>query len=533
MFRTGFRLFFLLVVVSLFVLPAAAQDNQVILRYPISPDPEHLNPFTATTIAISTINNNMYEGLVGLNNQTGELVPRLAESWTISDDTLTYTFNLRQGALFHDTGSVEFTDGDREFKAEDWVCAAQHSVSEDETVSQHPEWLESVVGYEEFKAGEADSISGIVTPDPYTIEITLTQPNRLFITTLGVPGIPCEVVADMASYVNSPVGTGPFQFVEWQRDDHITVAKNPDYYEAGKPGVDGVRFINVADPNTALLQYREGELDFLFGFPTGQRQATIEEFQAEYNEAPGFNIRYFGFKMDQGFFAENPLVRQAFSHAFNRDLVWNDLMGGERFPANEGYMSPPMDTEPEATLYDYDLAKAADLLVQAGFPNGEGIPEITLHVFSSAKDELSLPVLQQDLKTLGVTLNIAAEDSSTYWDHIGEDDVILFLSGWSAGITDPSDVMNYLFFDGRDDTAYQNDQVDELLQQALTEYDEAARLELYQQALELIAQDAPWIVSAYGKVSWLQKPYIQNFNPGGGGSYTARLADVTVDAGAM
>lgn len=525
--RTYFKIGFLLLVLSLLVIPAAAQDARG-LRLPMYPDPEHLNPFTATTVAISNVNNNMYEGLVGLDAPTGEYVPRLAESWTLSDDNLTYMFNLRRGVLFHDTGTVEFEGGDREFKASDFICAAEYSVNEDETVSAHPEWLESLVGYDEFLSGDADSISGLVASDDYTVQMTLKAPNVLFLTTLGVPGIPCEVVADMANHINSPVGTGPFQFVEWQRDSFIQLAANPDYYEEGKPAVPGVRFINVPDDNTALLQYREGDIDFLFSIPTGQRADVISEFQGEYNEMEGYNIRYFGFKMDQGFFAENPLVRQAFAHAFNRDLVWNELMNGARFPANEGYLSPPMSTEPEETLYPYDLERAAELLEEAGFPGGEGVPTIDLWVFSSAAQELSLPVLQQDLATLGITLNINVEDSSTYWDHIGEDEVLMFLSGWSAGIADASDVLNYLFLDGRDDTAYDNPAVNDLLRQAMTEFDDAARNALYQQALELIAQDSPWIVSAYGKLSWLQKPNIENFNPGAGGTYTARLADVTI-----
>lgn len=532
MLNTRFKIAALLLGASLLVMPAAAQDEGNTLRIPMFPDPEHLNPFTATTIAISNVNNNIYESLVGLDAPTGEYVPRIAESWELSDDNLSYTFHLRQGVMFHDTGTVEFEDGDREFKASDWVCAAEHSVTEDEEVSAHPEWLESVVGYDEFLAGDAETISGIETPDDYMIQLTLKEPNVLFLTTLGVPAIPCEVVNSIDDHINSPVGTGPFQFVEWQRDSFLQLAANPDYYEEGKPGVDGVRFINVPDATTALLQYREGDLDILNSFPTGQRASTIEEFQDEYNEIPGYNIRYFGFKMDQGFFAENPLVRQAFAHALNRDLIWNDLMEGERFPANEGYLSPPMSTEPESILYDYDLEEAAALLEEAGFPGGEGIPEIELWVFSGAAQELSLPVLQQDLASLGVTLNINVEDASTYWDHIGEDDVIMFLSGWSAGIADASDVLNYLFLDGRDDTAYDNPEVNDILRQAMTEFDDAARNELYQQALELIAADSPWIVSAYGKVGWLQKPYIENFNPGAGGTYTARLADVTINAGA-
>lgn len=527
---------FLLLVMALTlivgVVPAGAQDGAAVLRLPMSPDPEHLNPFTATTIAISNILNNVYDGLIALDADTGEFIPALAESWEVSEDGLIYTFHLRQGVLFHEIDGVEFEDGDREFKSDDWLAAANYSATEDETISAHPEWLETVVGYAEKVAGDAETVSGITAPDDYTIEIQLTEPNRLFLTLLGVPGIPQEVVANMADFVNKPVGTGPFQFVEWQRDNFLELAANADYWEEGKPGLDGVRFINVPDANTALLQYRENELDILSSVPTGQRTALLEELASEYNEEPGLNVRYFGFKMDTGFFADKPLVRQAFAHAFNRELVWDELMEGARFPATLGYLPPAMAASTPANIYEYDPERAAELLAEAGYPNGEGIPEINLYVFSSAAEELSLPVLQEDLRQLGVTLNIVVEDSSTYWDHIGEDDVEMFLSGWSAGITDPSDVLNFLFLEARDDTHYDNPEVNELLRQAMVETDEAVRTELYQQAHDLITADSPWIVSAYSKLSWFQKSWVEGFNPGGGGLHTAPLEDVTIDTAA-
>ncbi len=527
---------FLLLVMALTllvgVIPAGAQEEAAVLRVPMNPDPEHLNPFTGTTIAISNILNQVYEGLIGLDANTGEFTPKLAESWDVSEDGLTYTFHLRQGVLFHEAEGVEFEDGDREFKADDWVAAANYAATNDESISAHPEWLESVVGYTEKFEGTAETISGITVVDDYTIEVQLTEPNRLFLTTLGVPGIPQEVVASMDDFLTTPVGTGPFQFVEWQRDSFLELAANPDYWQEGKPLLAGIRYINVPDDNTALLQYRQNELDLLYSLPTGQRAALIEEFANEYSEEPGYNIRYFGFKMDTGFFADQPLVRQAFAHAFNRELVWDELMEGARFPATLGYLSPMMAASTPANIYEYNPERAAELLAEAGFPGGEGLPEFDLYVFASAAEELSLPVLQEDLRQLGVTINIVAEDSSTYWDHIGQDDVEMFLSGWGAGLNDPSDVFNYLFLDGRDDTHYDNPEVNELLRQAMIETDEATRTELYQQAHDLITADSPWIVSAYSKLSWLQKPWVEGFDPGAGGMHTAPLANVSIDLAA-
>jgi peptide/nickel transport system substrate-binding protein/oligopeptide transport system substrate-binding protein len=525
----------LLAALLLGVSAISAQDAEAaVLRYPIDADPEHLNPFTATTIAIARVLNNVYEGLLALDPETSEIVPWLAERWEISEDNLTYTFYLRQGVQFHDVPWVEYEGGDREFKADDWVYAAERSANADETISQHPEWLESVVGADAFTAGEAESISGLTIVDDYTIQLTLTAPNRLFLTTLGVPAIPREAIDQLGEELgNQPVGTGPFRFVEWLRDDTLTLAANPDYWQEGLPLLDGVEFINVPDSNTALLQYRAGELDLLLGFPVGQRAATIEEFQDQYSEIPGLNVRYFGFRMNTGFFAENPLVRQAFAHAFNRELVWNELMEGARFPATLGYLPPAMPASTPATIYNFDLERAAELLAEAGFPGGEGLPPIDLYVFASAQDELSFPVLQADLASIGVEINIVVEDNSTYFDSIGQDDVLFFLSGWSAGLLDPSDVFDFLFYEGRDDTGYDNPEVNALLEAARQEFDEEARTAIYQQVHDLLTADSPWIVSAYSKVGWLQQPWVGGFAPTPGGTHNARLFNVTIDTAAQ
>src|SRR4030095_1450924 len=151
------------------------------------PDPEHLNPFTATTIAISNILNNVYEGLFKLDHETGQPVPALAESYDVSDDGLTYAFHLRKGVMFHEMPGVTFDDGDREFKADDWIWAANLSASGDENISSHPEGTETIVGAADVKDGKATEISGIKKIDDYTIEVTLASPNRLFLVNLGVP----------------------------------------------------------------------------------------------------------------------------------------------------------------------------------------------------------------------------------------------------------------------------------------------------------------------------------------------------------
>ncbi len=157
--KRSFLLVLLLLSVLIVPIGVMAQDANNVLRIPINPDPEHLNPFTATTIAIGTINRNIFEGLTRFDPDSGQVEPLLAESWDISDDQLTYTFHLRHGVMFHEMAGVTYDDGDREFKADDWVWAATLSASGDEKVSQHPEWVESVVGAKDVTDGTATEIS--------------------------------------------------------------------------------------------------------------------------------------------------------------------------------------------------------------------------------------------------------------------------------------------------------------------------------------------------------------------------------------
>ncbi|MBZ0289616.1 MAG: ABC transporter substrate-binding protein, partial [Anaerolineae bacterium] len=356
---------------------ATAQDEPAVLRYPIDSDPEHLNPFLADTIAIGRINRNIFEGLTRYDPPTNTVVPALAESWTVSDDGLTYTFTLRQGVLFHEVPGVEYAEGEREVTADDILWNYLTALNGDEDVSIHAGELDMIVGAAEYteatspvevtpEAASAEATpevmtvdaasvpapAGLKVVDDYTFEITLNAPDRLFLI-VGMISIVSPTAYEQLGdgVMSTPVGTGPFRFVEWLRQDRLTLEANPDYWQEGLPKIDGVQFLNYEDANTALLDYRENNLDFLFAFPTGQRGAVIEEFGDEYSEEPGLHLRYFGFKMSTGFMAENPLVRQAFNYALNRELIWNDLEEGARFPADLGMLPPSMAASTPATIY--------------------------------------------------------------------------------------------------------------------------------------------------------------------------------------
>ncbi|MCA9895077.1 MAG: ABC transporter substrate-binding protein [Anaerolineae bacterium] len=522
-----------------------AQDENILL-YPITTDPSHLNMFTNDEIANSTVLNQIYEGLLDLDPGTGELVPQLAESYDVAindEGQQVFTFHLRQGVLFHNIAGVELED--RELTADDVLWNFMVALNADPDISEPTlaSNMRFVVGAEEYTTAMQEmldagdevplimddmDVPGLQVIDDYTFEITLRTPDRLFLVN-GMPNITSPEAYEKLGedFNNTPVGTGPFQFVEWLRQDRVVLEANPDYYIEGLPMVDGIRFINYGDENTALLDYREGNLDFLFSFPSGQRTAIMNEFPDDFHENAGTHIRYWGFNMVDGQLAEEPLVRQAFAYALDRETAWNVFSEGSRFPATLGFLPPSAPASTPSMTYQYDLDKAAELLTEAGYPNGEGLPTINIYLLESISDEAQVVVWQEALESLGISINFVIEDGSTYWDNIRTEKADIFQNGWNAGIPEPAEVFDYLILNGEGSMRWDDPDVDALLTQARLEIDPVAREALYQQVHDIVMEEMIVIPSAYSKIAWLQKSYIEGFEPGGMGIHHANLAIVT------
>ena len=508
------------------LLPVAGAAGD--FRFPMAADPEHLNPFRSTTTATRAVLIQVYEPLVTFDPLTGAIAPELAESWDVSPDGLTYTFHLRPGVRFHDVAGIAYEDP--LVTAEDWIWSFETFLSGDTSISEHPEYLEAVKGAKAFTAGEVDHVEGVRALDPYTLEVTLEQPNHRFLFDLiNVYVVPKEAYEQLGSrFSNFPVGTGPFTFAEWLRDDHITLVKNPDYWEPGLPKLDRVIYVNVPDANTQLFQYRQNELDVLLDFPAGQVSALRQEFADEYVEIPGLNLRYLGFKWTAGPFKDNRALRLAVAHAIDNETIWNVLMEGSRFPAHQGVLPPGMPAA-DVQGYEYNPELARQYLSEAGYPNGVGLEPIIYYYYASAAADPYHAAIQAMLAEVGIRIELRSEDNTTYWTHVGEDDVHLFLSGWSADFLDPSEMFNYLFYQGRDDTKYSNPEVDALIAQATAITDDAERNALYRRIHEMIMEDVPVVPLSYSKVMALVKPYVKDFYLSPAGAYRVPLKYVSIE----
>ncbi len=349
-----------LMLVAALVLPtfAIAQDDYAgYLRYPITSDPPHLDAFTQTTTATARAIGPVFEYLVRYDYLTGEFEPEIAESWDVTENEDGYqviTFHLRDGVLFHDVAGLDYGEEGRQVTADDIKWNYLRFADGNTEIAERAFLMEPILGAKAYTDGEADDIPGLVVVDPQTFQIILEVPNRLFMISGMIRIAAPEAYEQLgeAAY-NTPVGTGPYKFVEWLPENRLVYEANPDYWNPELPKNPGILFTNYGDANTALLDYRENNLDFLFDFPSGQRQAILDEFPDDYNEKPGLHIRYWGFQFENEFIAQNPLVRQAISHALDRVTAWEIFEEGSRYPADLGILPrrcpprhprPPMDT---------------------------------------------------------------------------------------------------------------------------------------------------------------------------------------------
>lgn len=516
-----YRLRFTFVVLVMALISGALAQNT--LDYPIGSDPETLDVWRSRTVEATRILENVCDSLTTLEPETGEVIPELAESWDISEDGLTYTFHLREGVLFHPAEGVTYEN--REMTAEDVVYSWLGFLSEEST---NPERVLKIKGAKAYMDGEAETVEGLKVIDEHTLEVTLEQPSHRFLADLifayVVPQEAVEALGD--DFASHPVCTGPFVFDHWSRDNEIVITAYEDYWEEGYPKLDAVRFVNVPQATTALLQYREGELDLLYDIPAAQLQSVRDEFASEYRELPGLNVGYWGFKMTGDLFGDNLALRKAFNYAINRELIWNVLMEGARRPGTAGVLPPEMPAA-DVPGYDYNVEKAKELLAEAGYPGGEGLPPIELWYWSTSEDSIQV-AFQEMLADIGVTIELQTTDLSTYWDRIAEPDVHLFLSGWTANLPDPSEVFDFLFAHARDTTEYDVPEVNELLEKATATVDREERIDIYKKVHEIIMADAPWIVSSYSIISYLQKPYVEDFKVSSVGLHLAPLKYVQI-----
>lgn len=475
-------------------------------------DPITLDPACASDVASAEYIVEIFSGLVSFDKDLN-IIPDIAQELPqVSADGTEYTFKLRPNVLFHDAS--------RRVTAADFKYSMERALNPDTLSTVGEVYLDDIVGAEDFAAGRAAEVSGIKVVDDNTLVITINQPSAFFLDKLTYPTsyvVDQREVKDAtcfegAEWTLTPNGTGPFRMKDWVLGQRIELQPNQGYYLEPKPSVAQVTYL--LSGGSALTMYENDEID-LTGVGVNDIDRVRdpnEPLNAEYHEYDSLDVFYIGFNNAEAPF-DDPKVRKALDMAIDKDLLANEILAGLAVPA-KGVLPPSMKGyNPDLKGSTFDPEAARDLLDEAGGP--DVLKDVVLLASgqgASPQDALEAVVAMWE-ENLGVTVTIEQEDFGLFLRDLDEGNFAMFSLGWVADYPDPQNFLDIKFHSGsrNNETQYSNPEVDRLLDQARGELDENTRIELYQQAEQLIVNDAPWAPLNHGKGGILVKPYVKGY----------------------
>ncbi|MEQ6377555.1 ABC transporter substrate-binding protein [Bacillaceae bacterium S4-13-56] len=454
-------------------------------------DSVSLDPSKVTDGESIYVTNQIYDTLVRYKEENTEVVPALATEWNTSDDGTEWTFKLREGVKFHD--GTDFNAEAVVFNFERWTTSSEFIY----------------YGYM-FGASE-DNMKGIIDSveavGDYEVKFTLSEPNAPFLFTLAMPPFaiasPTAVEAAGDNYGDEPVGTGPFKFASWSKDDKIVVEKNPEYFgDVAK--VDEVIFRVIPDNGARFMELQAGSIDLMVGLNPQDLSTLEEDENLQVIRRPSMNVAYMAMNNDKEKLSDKR-VRQAINLAIDKGKLLTLYEGIGKAAKNP--MPPSLwGYNDEIEDYGYDVEEAKRLLAEAGY--GDGMT-LTLYSMSNPRPYMPQPKLlaqaiQQMLKDVNITVEIVENDWDTQLTATQNGDHELGFMGWIGDNGDPDNFL-YVLLD-KDNAKkgsagniafYKNDEVHELLKKAQTEMDQDVRTEYYMEAQKIIHEDAPWVPIAH------------------------------------
>ena len=378
----------------------------------------------------------IFDGLMDNKPGTTDLEPDLAESYTVSDDGLTYTFKLRDGVKFHN-GRV-MTSADVKYSFERAVNPA--------TQSPGGGYFSMIGGYDDVAGGKVGTLSGIETPDDTTVVFKLSRPDATFLHLMAINFgyiVPKEEVEKAgADWGKKPVGTGAFKFVEWVPGQNIKLERNKDYFRAGVPYLDNITFEFGQDPTVSVLRLKKGEIDILGdGIPPAQFTEIMGDPTNKDLIAAGNQLHtgYVTMNVTQPPF-DNLKVRQAVNMAINKDRIVR-LINNRAAPASQALPPAMPGYNPENKGYAYDPDGAKKLLAEAG------VGEITTELYTMNVDPNPriAQAIQQDLAAVGIKAEIRSLAQAEVIAAGGTGKAPMIWSGGMAWIADFPDPANFYY----------------------------------------------------------------------------------------
>lgn len=489
-------------------------ESSTVFKYNEMAGITSLDPAAARSFENIWVVNQLYNGLVQMNDSL-RVEPSLAKSWSISKDGLTYTFNLNANVFFHDNKCFAGEKG-RRVTANDFVYSFNRLL--DATVSSATSLLSNVNEHNGFEA-----------PDDNTFIIHLAKPFTPFLGILTmkyfsvIPKEAVEMYGD--DFRSNPVGTGPFKFKMWEEGSKMVLVKNENYFEYDEDGIHlpylaAVSISFIKDKETSFFNFLQGDIDMVSGIDAINTDKVLtpdgtlkDDFKTKFTmqTLPYLKTDYLGFLIDENLAAlkdspsKNKALRQAIGYGFDRKKMVRYLRKNLGAPATAGFIPPglPSFDANKVKGYDYDPDKVKELLFLAGFPDGKGLPEITL---STTEQYLELAeYIQSQLSEFGFKIKIDVQKASVLSEAIANSKVHFFRKSWVADYPDEENFLS-LFYSknfspkGFNYTHYNNSQFDLLYERSQEELNDSIRYDYYRQMDQMLMEDVPVTPIYYDQV---------------------------------
>jgi oligopeptide transport system substrate-binding protein len=503
--------------------PTSSGDN--ILRIADSTWPDSLDPQKSSFSNEIAVLQQNYEGLTRFDKDL-KTVPAAAESWDYNADATQVTFHLRDG--------LKYSDGSP-LTAQDFVNAVYrvldpHNPGDYQTLLFMIKGADAIIGTEvptdEAKLPDLQKALGVTAKDDKTVVFDLSQPTPYFHTLVGtwVMYPAKQELVDKGGEtwfedVANQIGNGPWQVTTIDHGNNLIEFKANENYWAGKPKLDGMQIKFIDDLAVALQAYKNNEVDIVTpdanDVPGIKSDPTLGK---EYNEYPGACMSTTSFNLSKEPF-NNPKVREAFAYGFDRAGYDRDALKDTEIPSQtwipKGY--PGYDAGETRFAFDAEKAKAA--LAEAGFANGQGLPELkwTYNSNNPANQARVEYIIQMYQKSLGVNILPDPVEGTTLTNLRKSNETYpqITTAGWCADYPDQQNWLSVYWQSETNfakNTGYKNAEVDKLLAQADIETDPAKRADLYTQAQKIVIGDVPQLMRGVTKNTYLVKPYVKGLD---------------------
>ncbi len=460
------------------ILPAGATEGKSII-FAVTNEADGYDPGVTSNSFASPVLANCFESLTAYNANS-EIVPGMAESWTISDDGLVYTFTLREG--------LKWSDGDP-ITANDYMYSWQRVLTPATAAQYYNMMTDYVAGAQEYYAaleagGEADFATvGFKAPDEKTIEITLKAPCPYYLDLLGmwcympVKQAAVESSENWSLSADTYVTNGAYKVAEFKFAESVRLVKNENYYGAADVEIEEILLRQIPDLATALTAFENGEIDGQWEIPS-EDVARLRMEDSGLVAVPAFGTSFYMFNFTREIF-QDVRIRQALSLAIDRQQLVDSVLQTPDMPSfgmvSPGYMVDGVDyTEIRGDFGLSDtaanIAKAQELLAEAGYPGGEGFPTLQLGYYVNPIIKKQTEAIQQMWKqNLGIEMEIYTKEWGVYKPELEAQQFDIAATGWGGDYLHPMTYLpNWMTENMLNDARYSNPEYDALVTQAMS-----------------------------------------------------------------